>query len=225
MRLQRTLFVTGTDTGVGKTVVCAALAAALRHAGVRVRALKPVASGCAPGTSGDDAALLSLADGHPAEAAVALQAPLSPHLAAHAEGVSLTLPALLEWIRLREAEVTLVEGVGGWAVPLGAGCRISDLALAFGAPVLVVARNRLGVLNHALLTVEAVLRSGLPLAGIVLTPPELDDIATSHNLAALRELFPGVAVRAMRRVTACDHAELAEAGRALLLEDLATHTD
>jgi dethiobiotin synthetase len=217
MRLGSRLFVTGTDTGVGKSVVTAALAAALCDAGVNVRALKPVASGCAPGSPGEDAALLALADGHAAESAVSLVAALSPHLAAREENREVSPEQVLAWIRERQAETTLVEGVGGWAVPLLRGYRVSDLAHAFGAPVLLVARNRLGVLNHTLLTFDAIVRAGLSVAGIVLTPAESDVPASRHNLAALQELLPGVAVRAMGWVSPWNRSELAAAGRALLL--------
>ena len=113
MRLGSRLFVTGTDTGVGKSVVTAALAAALCDAGVNVRALKPVASGCAPGSPGEDAALLALADGHAAESAVSFVAALSPHLAAREENREVSPEQVLAWIRERQAETTLVEGVGG----------------------------------------------------------------------------------------------------------------
>jgi dethiobiotin synthetase len=110
-----------------------------------------------------------------------------------------------------------VEGVGGWTVPLGPGWRVSDLAVELGAPVLVVARNRLGVLNHTLLTVEAVQQSGLLVAGVVLTPPDAPDASIELNAAALRELLPGLTVRSMRWVPPWDRPALAAAGRALLL--------
>jgi dethiobiotin synthetase len=131
--------------------------------------------------------------------------------------VTIATDAVLAWVREREAEVTLVEGVGGWAVPLSAEARVSDLAAAWGAPVLLVARNRLGMINHTLLTVDAVRAAGLPLAGIVVSPPEADEPATHSNVAALRTLLPGLAVREMRWVAPWDRAALAEAGRALLL--------
>lgn len=217
MRMHSRLFVTGTDTGVGKSVVTAALAAALADAGVAVRALKPIASGCAPGTPGEDAGLLGLADHHAPEAAFAFPAPLSPHLAAREAGETLDRPTVLAWLRARAADVCLVEGVGGWTVPLGPGWRVSDLAVELGAPVLVVARNRLGVLNHTLLTVEAVQQSGLLVAGVVLTPPDAPDASTELNAAALRELLPGLTVRSMRWVPPWDRPALAAAGRALLL--------
>ncbi len=217
MRVHPRLFITGTDTGVGKSVVTAALAAALADAGVAVRALKPIASGVEPGTAGEDAGLLALAEHHPAETACAFEAPLSPHLAARDVGQVLDREAIRAWVLARCAAVTLLEGVGGWTVPLGPGWRVSDLAADFGAPVLVVARNRLGVINHTLLTVEAIRASGLTVAGLVLTPPEAAEPSVHRNAHALRELLPDLSVRAMRWVPPWDRAALASAGRALLL--------
>lgn len=213
------LFVTGTDTGVGKSVVTAALAAALADAGVRVAALKPVASGVTPGTPGDDAALLGLGAHHEPRSALRLVAPLSPHLAAEAEGVTIEPEALLAWVEREAGEVTLVEGVGGWAVPLTRAWRVSAFARALGAPVLVVARNRLGVLNHTLLTVEAVQASGLRVAGVVLTPPTEVDPSAAQNARELANLLPGVAVRSMAWVPPWDRAALVDAGRRLLRRD------
>lgn len=217
MRLAEGLFVTGTDTGVGKTVTTAALAAALAGAGVDVRALKPVASGVPAGDPGEDAALLGFAAGHAPAGAVRLRAPVSPHRAAALEGRAIDPADLLDWIHARRGAVTLVEGAGGWEVPLTPRFRVSHLAAALGWPVLVVALDRLGVLNHTLLTVEAVQRAGVAVAGVVLVDgPE--DASTPHNAADLRALLPRVAVRRLPRLPALDRATLAAAGRALLVE-------
>jgi dethiobiotin synthetase len=218
MRVGPRLFVTGTDTGVGKTVVTAALAAALAEAGVRVRALKPVASGVAPGEVGEDAALLALADGHPPASAYTFALPVSPHLAAEAEGVRIEEARVAAWIEANRGDVTLVEGVGGWEVPLRRDWRVSAWAAALGAPVLVVARNRLGMLNHTLLTVEAVRARGLVVAGVVVTPPAEADASTGGNAAELARLLPDVAVRAMAWVPAGRRDALVGAGRALLAQ-------
>ncbi len=217
MRLGPTCFITGTDTGVGKSVTTAALAAALAAAGVAVRALKPVASGVSPGTAGEDAELLAFGAGHAAEVAYAFEAPVSPHLAAEGESRRIDDTVIAEWIAARRAAVTLIEGVGGWEVPLRRDWRVSDWAARLGAPVIVVARNRLGVLNHTLLTVEAVRRRGLLVAGVVLTPPTESDASIAHNAAELRALLPDVAVRPMPWVPPGDRAALTAAGRALLV--------
>lgn len=222
MRLAEGLFVTGTDTGVGKTVVAAALAAALAEAGVPVRALKPVASGVEPGHPGEDASLLGFAAGHAPAGLWRLRAPLSPHRAAALEGATLDAEALVAWIDAQRGPaalngVTLVEGAGGWEVPLTADFRMSHLAAALGWPVLVVAQDRLGVLNHAFLTAQAVRRAGCVVAGIALVTGVGGDEAARYNAEDLRGLLPGVPVRRVPRLASFDRATLAAAGRALLI--------
>jgi dethiobiotin synthetase len=231
MRLGTGIFVTGTDTGVGKTVTTAALAAALAEAGVGVRALKPVASGTPRGADPtaprppDDAHLIGVAARDTARWHTSLVAPVSPHRAALAEGVALDLDSIVAWVLAHRGEVTLCEGAGGWEVPLRApsreradpGVRISDLAVRLAWPVLVVAPNRLGVLNHAILTVDAVRRRGLRVAGVVLAEPERRDEASPTNAEDLGLLLDGVPVRTLPRLEdATDPAALARAGRALL---------
>ncbi|MES2638665.1 MAG: dethiobiotin synthase [Myxococcota bacterium] len=214
MRLDRGLLVTGTDTGVGKTVVTAALAAALAESGVAVRALKPVASGVAEGDPGEDAALLGAAAGHPPLSLHRLRTPVSPHRAAALDGVTIDPAAILAWVHAHAGDVTLVEGAGGWEVPFAADWRVSHLGVALGWPVLVVAADRLGVLNHTLLTVAAVQRAGLVVAGVVLTGPADGGVMDNH--AELTHLLGPVAVRRMPWLPALDRAALAEAGRGLL---------
>ncbi len=213
MRLGAGLFVTGTDTDVGKTVVTAALAAALAAAGVRVRALKPVASGVPRGTAGDDAVRIGRAAGHAPASAVTLEAPLSPHRAARLAGASLSPAEILAWIAANHGDVTLVEGAGGWEVPVTPSYRMSHLACALGWPVLIVAADRLGVLNHALLTTHAVTHAGCVVAGVVV----VDGVASDGgNAVDLAELLPDIAVRRFPRISPDDGAALADAGRAIL---------
>lgn len=184
------LFVTGTDTGVGKTFVTAALARAARDAG-SVAACKPVASGVPPGAAGEDAELLGAAAGHPPAGFARLRAPLSPHRAARLEGRTLGRD-LLERIGELRADTVLVEGVGGWKVPLALDppLWVEDLARATGGPVLVVAPDRLGALHQALVTVEAVRRAGFDVAAVVLNRGAAPaDDARPHNLDDLRELL------------------------------------
>jgi dethiobiotin synthase len=182
-------FVTGTDTGVGKSVVTAALAAAARARG-SVVACKPVASGVAPGSAGEDAELLGFAAGHPPVVFATFEAPLSPHRAAILEGRSVP-EDLLDRIAALSADLVLVEGVGGWRVPvrLDPPLWVEDLARAAAGPVVVVAADRLGVLNHALLTVDAVRRAGLPVAAIALNrgagPPDGSRASNAYDLAIL----------------------------------------
>lgn len=207
------LFVTGTDTGIGKTVVTAALAASAEEA----VGLKPLASGVPAGAIGDDAALLALGSGGPAESYRSWVMPVSPHRAAIESGVGATLEGTLAWVRARERARTYVEGVGGWRVPVMLDWGIPELAGALGWPVLVVAGNRLGVLNHTLLTVDAVRAAGLAVAGVVLndgvgaTSPDDNGPAQRRNLADLRLLL-GCPVVAFPAVAALTRGGLAAAG-------------
>lgn len=160
------LLVTGTDTEVGKTHVSACLAAALAaHSTRPVWALKPLATGEAwPGT---DARLIARAAGHAPAVFACFDEPASPERAASLQGLGIDPAAVLQWIR-GHTGFRLVEGVGGFEVPLTAEWRVSDLAEDLGWPVLLVAANRLGVLNHTLLSAQAIQARGLRLAGVVL---------------------------------------------------------
>ena len=181
-------FITGTDTEVGKTAVTAGLAAALRVNGSDVAAIKPLATGSEG--PGEDALIIAKAAGHAPRVHTCLPTPAAPHRAALLAGQALDFDAVLRWTHSQSGDPLLVEGVGGWTVPITAHKRVSDLAVGLGFPVVVVAANRLGVLNHTLLTVEAVLASGLALAGVVLndhfsTRPELADWNHADLSAAL----------------------------------------
>lgn len=208
------LFVTGTDTEVGKTVVTASLAAALRARGLPVRAIKSIATG---GTApGPDAALLGMAAGHLPLVTRCFLDPCAPDRAARQVGLTLDLDELVAAIReLAGSGVPLIEGVGGWRVPLTPQHDVADLAASLGLPVLVVAANRLGVLNHALLTVNSVLDRGLTLAGLILVSPEQQSPLTGWNVEDLthRLVAPVVAFPRLRRL---GQAELAQAGEAAL---------
>lgn len=170
-------FVTGTDTGIGKTHVTAALVAALCARGEQVAPMKPVASGCIPTKAGlrSEDALGLLAACAPADYdyadvnPYAFLPPIAPHLAARDVGVEIRIDEILRrYARLRErARCVVVEGVGGWSVPLNDSADTADLARALGLPVILVVGMRLGCLNHALLTQAAIARAGLPLAGWV----------------------------------------------------------
>lgn len=168
------LFVTGTDTGVGKTVVTAALVHAFRARGLRVAACKPVQSGQPASDPDGDAALLVRLGGlaaDPAELCVyAFAAPLAPAVAAEREGARVELGPILEHVRLLAGghDVVLVEGAGGLLVPLAPGLTVADLAVALGFPLVVVARPGLGTVNHTALTVEAARARGLAVAGVIL---------------------------------------------------------
>ncbi len=212
----RRFFVTGTDTEVGKSVVTAALAASCPG---RAVALKPVASGVVPGSPGEDAELLGRGAGHAPAVCVALPLPVSPHRAAEEAGVAIDLAELVRWIDGFAGDETWVEGVGGWTVPLSWTVSVAELAQALAAPVLVVAADRLGVLNHTLLTAQAVRASGVPLAGVVLNrvgPGRPEDApARDFNLQDLRALLPGVPVAPFPALADLERETLAHAGRTL----------
>jgi len=172
----RGCFVTGTDTGVGKTVLAAAIAAALHARGVRVAAFKPVVTGIdepEPGRPADHELLGAVTGLTPSAVAPLRFGPaVSPHLAAELAGTAIE-PAGLIAAAVRAgaaAEVLVVEGVGGLLVPISADFSIRDLAVALDLPVVVAARPGLGTISHTLLTVEAARAAGLDVRAVVLTP-------------------------------------------------------
>jgi dethiobiotin synthetase len=188
-----TLLITGTDTGVGKTWIGRALGNALAAAGRRVVAIKPVETGCSDATAlFEDGALLAAATGQaePLAALYRFPEPLAPALAADAAGEAIDLDTML--LRLEAlsagAEVVLVEGVGGLLAPMTWEWTVVDLARALGASALVVAVDRLGTINHTLLTLGALELAGLEVAGVVLTAPETPDPSTGTNAAAIARL-------------------------------------
>jgi dethiobiotin synthetase len=185
----RGYFVTATDTAVGKTVVTAGLATALRARGRDVAVFKPVQSGALADDPSGDAALLS------ADCIYAFSAPLAPLVAARAEGRTIALEPIVKRAEElgREHELLLVEGAGGLLVPLAEDLDLADLAVALGLPLVVVARAGLGTVNHTLLTIEAARVRGLELAGVILNGKS--DESTADN-AALIEAGSGVRVLA-----------------------------
>ena len=174
----RGLFVTGTDTGAGKSIVAASICAALAASGERVAAFKPVVTGLAEPEDEfpPDHELLARAAGSgqsPAEVApYRYDPPLSPHFAAELAGETIEPARLVEAARAAAAGagVLVAEGVGGLLVPITTGYLVRDLARDLALPLVVAARTGLGTINHTLLTVEAARAVGLELAGIVMTP-------------------------------------------------------
>ena len=174
--MQRAWFVTGTDTGVGKTLVSAALLTALARSGRRVVGMKPVASGCDAtphGLRSADAEALRVAGNVAADYEAvnpyALAAPTAPHLAAAAAGVQIDLGSLrAQYARLAaRADDVVVEGIGGWLVPINRTETMADVVRALDLPVILVVGMRLGCLNHALLTQRAIAASGCRLVAWV----------------------------------------------------------
>ena len=189
----RGLFVTGTDTGVGKTVLAASLAAALRASGVDVAAFKPAVTGLDEPESDrpPDHALLAAAAARPVDevAPHRFGPPVSPHLAAELAGTVLDPAALVAHARGLRGDVVVAEGVGGLLVPLTLGYTVRDLAVDLDWPVVVAARPGLGTINHSLLTVESARAAGLDVRSVVLTPwPGEPNVMQRSNLAAIERL-------------------------------------
>ncbi|MFI8745872.1 dethiobiotin synthase [Pseudomonas sp. NPDC077186] len=190
-------FVTGTDTEIGKTTIAAGLLHAARQRGLSTAAAKPVASGCAMSADGlrnDDALALlgecSLALRYEEVNPLAFAPAIAPHLAAREAGVQLDVASLLGPVRAilaKGADFSLVEGAGGWRVPLAGDENLSDLAVALGLPVILVVGVRLGCINHAVLSMEAIERDGLRLAGWVANVVDAQTSRLEENLATLGE--------------------------------------
>ncbi len=190
------LFVAGTDTGVGKSLISAALLHRAAQEGLRVAGYKPVAAGCEhtpQGLRNEDAQLLrqyaNLELPYGAINPYALEPAIAPHIAAQQQGVELQLEPLLEgYTQLaRQADWVVVEGAGGWAVPLNERHTLGDLAQALALPVVLVVGIRLGCISHALLTQAAIQAAGLSLVGWVANRVDPHMACAEENVAALAE--------------------------------------
>ncbi|WP_435006650.1 dethiobiotin synthase [Tundrisphaera lichenicola] len=205
------LFVVGTDTGVGKTFVSSAIARTWTMAGHRVGVLKPLSSGaevidgelCSP----DAAQLIEAVGGgvpHHRVAPIIFEEPLAPNVAARLRGISLHRGEIerlvfdaINWWEA-QAEVMVVEGVGGFLCPIAEGMTVADLAVMLDYPVLIVAHRGLGTLNHTLLTVEAASSRSLRIAGVILngTKPPTDPMAEATNAVELSRWLGRIAILA-----------------------------
>jgi dethiobiotin synthetase len=221
----RGLFVTGTDTGVGKTVLAAAIVAALRAEGVGVTVLKPVMTGLdepAPRHWPHDHELLARVAGRqPAEVGLVGYGPaVSPHLAGELSGRTISGDDVERVIRdaAADAEIVVVEGVGGLLVPLSEGYDVRALAAGLGMPLVIAARPGLGTINHTLLTLEAARAAGLEVAAVVLTPWPRQPGAIERSNRETIERLGVVDVAVLGRVPRAEPELLARAGRALPLE-------
>jgi len=219
------LFVTATDTGVGKTVVAAAILAALRARGDRVAAYKPVVTGTDEPADPDwppDDVLLAEAAGMRAEDVTPARygPPVSPHLAAALAGRPLDPAALRATFAERAAggDTIVVEGVGGLLVPLTPDYAVRDLARDLALPLVVVARPGLGTINHTLLTLEAARAAGLAVASVVIAPwPDEPSTMEDDNRATIARLGE-VEVATFPTLPRADPALLAAAGAQLPLD-------
>jgi dethiobiotin synthetase len=219
----RGLFVTGTDTGVGKTVLSAALVAAIAAAGGDVRAFKPVVTGLQEPAGAEDwppdHVLLGAAASMAPEAVSPMRfgPAVSPHLAAELAGEPIEPQRLLAAARAagENGRTLIVEGVGGLLVPLREDYSVCDFARALGLGLLIAARPGLGTINHTLLTLRVARDAGLDVRAVVLTPwpqrPSAMERSNRETIAAIGE----VEVVVLERIPSPDPAELATAGETL----------
>jgi len=193
------LFVTGTDTGVGKTLVACALLAGFRRAGLRTAAMKPVASGSEPTPSGlrnqDALRLTAQTDctfSYDTINPYTFQPAIAPHIAAAQVGVSINMQYIVDLYRniVRQADICVVEGAGGWLVPLNHKKTMADLVVQLELPVVLVVGMRLGCLNHAMLTAENIIARGVPLAGWVANQIIPDMFCVEQNIETLCRSLP-----------------------------------
>ena len=214
-----TYFLTGTDTGIGKTTVTCALLHQAQQQGLTTLGIKPIASGCehtADGLRNSDALLLqhysSLKLPYQEVNPVALAEPVSPHLAAKAAGRRLTINQLTGYTRAtltHRAQLMIIEGAGGWRVPISDREMLSALPRELKVPVILVVGLRLGCLNHALLTAEAIVRDGLRLAGWVANCVDPHMAAPEDNIATLRHMLPAPCLGVLPYQTSINIEQLA----------------
>jgi len=195
--MSKTWFVTGTDTGVGKTAVSCALLVAAAQAGLRTAAVKPVAAGCDETGRNDDAlhlmASMTEALDYEQVNPVALDAAVAPHIAASLQGKRMQasrLAGLCRGVMLSAADFVLIEGAGGWRVPINSRETMADVAIELRVGVILVVAMRLGCINHALLTAEAIRHDGLQLVAWVANQPGPRMDCHEENLETLQQLLP-----------------------------------
>lgn len=194
--MAKVFFITGTDTEVGKTTIAAGLLAAANRRGLSTAAIKPIASGCErtpEGLRNADALLLQRAMSLPLSYEeinpIALEPAIAPHLAAEQAGVRVNatqLAGICRGVLMQRADLTLIEGAGGWRVPLNQRELLSQLPKELQLPVILVVGMRLGCINHALLTAEAIARDGLQLAGWVANSCGAEMPYLEENAAAIK---------------------------------------
>lgn len=220
VKFPRGMFVTGTDTGVGKTWATLALMEACKQSGLRVAGMKPVATGAtvsADGWRNEDAVLLGRQCSVPLPYDLinpyCLELPVSPHIAAKHAGVEVELEQLVAAFTALtgHADMVIVEGVGGWYTPLSDSARVVELAARFALPVVLVVGMRLGCLNHALLSAQAIQQSGVPLLGWLASPVEQGMLCYEENLATLRRGIEAPCLGVLPHLQSCVPRQLAQA--------------
>jgi len=193
--MQKDLFITGTDTGVGKTVISCALLSMLKQQGKTVLGMKPIASGCQQtpqGLRNEDAEQLirysSQSMPYSLVNPYAYEAPIAPHIAAEQSGDKIDLEVIREqYLELSaQCDQVIVEGVGGWLVPVNESQTIADLACKLDIPVLLVVGMRLGCINHALLSYQAILNAGLNCIGWIANQIEPQMLCVDENIKSIQ---------------------------------------
>ncbi len=197
--MNRGYFITGTGTGVGKTFLTTALARRARERDLRVFAFKPIETGCAAGTLGEDQRILIQAAGGWQTEELAgvyqFELPAAPSVAAPYGAISLDRITDVLSKGSEAADLVLIEGAGGWRVPIDADTDMGALAKRCGLPVIVVATAVLGTINHSLLTLEAIERDGQKVAALILSQLPTDDTTLiQSNVVEIRRRWPGVVI-------------------------------
>ncbi len=213
-------FVAGTDTEIGKTTIACGLLEKANQQGLRTLGLKPVAAGAEStpeGLRNDDALALmhsaSIDLSYEEVNPVLFQPPIAPHIAAQQAGKRLTVSQLAGFCRgalMTASDFALVEGAGGWRVPLSGRETLAGLAVELQLPVILVVGMKLGCLNHALLTAEAIRRDGLPLAGWVANRVDPDMSCFDENVETLKQFLPAPCLGVVPHLPGVNPAELAE---------------
>jgi dethiobiotin synthetase len=196
---KRTFFITGTDTDVGKTEVAAGLLEAANQKGLRTGAIKPVAAGCedhGDGPQNDDAlklqAIANVEMSYQQVNPVALDLPMAPHIAAQEQGKALTADRLTGFCRgvsMLPMDFLVIEGAGGWRVPINKHETMADIPKKLNAEVILVVGIRLGCINHALLTAQAIRLDGLKIAGWVANILDTEMLRMEENIDTLKQML------------------------------------
>src|SRR5690554_284247 len=218
--MAQAFFITGTDTDAGKTSVAAGLLCAAKQQGCSTLAMKPVASGCdmsAEGLRNSDALALIAQSTVPLPYTqinpYAFAPAIAPHIAAQEAGVELSVADLYRTAQVilqQQADFTLIEGAGGWRVPISATEFLSDFAIALQLPVILVVGVKLGCINHALLTAQAIINDGLELAGWVANVVDPSCARLAENLATLQQLMPVPCLAEVPHLTSASAEHVAE---------------
>ena len=216
----KTYFVAGTDTDVGKTLAATGLIEAANRQGRRTAAIKPVAAGCedrGDGLQNSDALQLQAAASHPLSYQqvnpIALQAAIAPHIAAEQEGRSLSAQRLSGFCRgltLLPVDILVIEGAGGWYVPLNHRETLADVAKQLNPEVILVVGLRLGCINHALLSIKAIRADGLKIAGWIGSTIDPDMPQLDKNIATLERLIAEPCLGVIPRLTDLSPQRVAE---------------